>query len=104
LIDLDSSHTLPQHQSDPELLRLEVLEPTSLSLCITLQDFVPRRIIMQLIFRCHICASTGFVVGCLGRIMFVMRILDDDALCGVSLNWVHGLRVGVDPGGYGRDA
>jgi len=33
-----------------------------------------------------------------------MRIFDDDALCGVSLNWVHGLRVGVDPGGYGRDA
>lgn len=53
---------------------------------------------MRLILRCHICASTGFVMSCLGRVVAVMSILNDHALSRVSLNRIHDRS--LDPGGF----
>lgn len=82
---------LPNRQSNPKLLCLDILEPSSLCLRILLQHLIPmsRHSIMRPISRARIGACCARLAYILRQIHAVALVRDDDAVGGVCLDWVH---------------
>lgn len=77
-------HTLPKRQSNPELLRLDILKPAPFRLRIALQNLIARRMspmVIRLVLRAHIGSCAAHVVALIGH---------DNAAGGVRLDRVHG--------------